>query len=190
LAPGDEAREAAWDDLEDLARFGRQMGEQLVEVARAELSKQLESVGVGSLEELFDRLADLVRSQPVDVPSQRAGSSPDAGPPLHLEPVVGAGGTVDTQPDQSEKVAKSNPPKAKADTINAGKKDAKGAKSHRRADRLHKVKPEKHTKAEKPNKKAKKTEGQKTEKDPGSPPAGGPNRVLTLTRAPDSAGRV
>jgi hypothetical protein len=180
LAPGDDEREAAWDDFKDLTQFGRLMGEQLVELVRAELSKQLESLGVGPLEELFDRLADLVRSAPVDVPSERPGSSPAGSPPLHLEPVIGIGDTGDTQPIQREKAgkkpkAKNMAPKAKADTINAGMKDAKGAK---------KAKAEKHPKGEKHKKKAKKTDAQATDQ------AAGPNRVLTLTRTPDSAGRV
>jgi len=200
LAPGDEEREAARNDLDELTRFGRQMGEQFVDMARAEVSKQLEALGVDSLEELFDRLADLVRSQPVDVPSHHAGSASDPGPPEHLEPVDGAGATGETKleqnkPEQKPKAVKNTKPeKAKPEKTKAEKKDAKGAGSERQADKLPKKlkKPEKHTKAEKLNKnnKENKKNKNKMEKDPGSRPAAGPNRVLTLAKPPDSAGRV
>jgi hypothetical protein len=189
LAPGDEEREAARNDLHELTRFGRQMGEQFVDMARAEVSKQLEALGVDSLEELFDRLADLVRSQPVDVPSHRAESAPDPAPPEHLEPVDGAGGTGESKPEQNKPEQKQKAVKnTKAEKTKAEKKDAKGAGSERQADKLHKKlkKPEKHTKGEKLNKNNK----NKMEKDPPSRPAAGPNRVLTLARPPDSAGRV
>jgi hypothetical protein len=197
LAPGDEEREAGRNDLDELTRFGRQMGEQFVDMARAEVSKQLEALGVDSLEELFDRLADLVRSQPVDVPSHRAESAPDPGPPEHLEPVDGAGGTGESKPEQNKPeqkqkqkaVKNTKAENTKAEKTKAEKKDAKGAGSERQADKLHKKlkKPEKHTKGEKLNKNNNKN---KMEKDPPSRPAAGPNRVLTLARPPDSTGRV
>jgi hypothetical protein len=187
LAPGDEEREAARNDLHELTRFGRQMGEQFVDMARAEVSKQLEALGVDSLEELFDRLADLVRSQPVDVPSHRAESAPDPGPPEHLEPVDGAGGTGESKPEQNKPEQKQKQKAVK--NTKPEKKDAKGAGSERQADKLHKKlkNPEKHTKGEKLNKNNNKN---KMEKDPPSRPAAGPNRVLTLARPPDSTGRV
>ncbi len=187
LAPADEEREAARNDLDELTRFGRQMGEQFVDMARAEVSKQLEALGVDSLEELFDRLADLVRSQPVDVPSHRAESAPDPGPPEHLEPVDGAGGTGESKPEQNKPEQKQKQKAVK--NTKPEKKDAKGAGSERQADKLHKKlkNPEKHTKGEKLNKNNNKN---KMEKDPPSRPAAGPNRVLTLARPPDSTGRV
>ena len=72
FAPDDEERETAWRDLDELTRFGRLMGDQLIDMARAEMSRQLETLGAGSLVQFLDRIADLVRSQPVDAPSRSA----------------------------------------------------------------------------------------------------------------------
>jgi hypothetical protein len=58
LFSDDEAtRRESWRDLEEMGRVGRKMGEQFVTLARAELTKQLE--GVGSFDQLVDRLSDL-----------------------------------------------------------------------------------------------------------------------------------
>ena len=66
LAPGEEERSTAWAEFEELTRFGRLMGEQLVETARSEVTKQLEMFGVGSLDQLWERISDLVGSAGVD----------------------------------------------------------------------------------------------------------------------------
>jgi hypothetical protein len=58
--PDEDERESAWRDLEQLTRLGRVMGEQLAEMARAELARQLKSLGGGSFEQLFERISDLL----------------------------------------------------------------------------------------------------------------------------------
>ncbi len=80
----DEERDDAWRDLEQLTRFGRLMGEQLAEMARTELSRQLRSAGGRSLDQLFDRIADLFA----------APETPEAVRPETEEPLLEAGVVV------------------------------------------------------------------------------------------------
>jgi hypothetical protein len=183
FAPDDEERETAWRDLDELTRFGRLMGDQLIDMARAEMSRQLETLGAGSLEHFLDRIADLVRSQPVDAPSRSAEPVTECE---HLEPVPEAGpsgsrraGTAreETEPThhkgRDSKAAKRS--KAKRDKTKRAKSGTEGAKSERTGDKKHKKNEKKH----------------KKEKGPGSlQGVSGPNRLLTLAPPPDSAGHI
>ncbi len=74
--PDEDERESAWRDLEQLTRFGRLMGEQLAEMARAEVTRQLKSIGNGSFDLLFERIADLLGATPS--PAKRAEDADEA----------------------------------------------------------------------------------------------------------------
>jgi hypothetical protein len=122
LAPGEEQRKTAWREFEDLTRFGRQMGEQLVEAARAELTKQLKTSGVGSFDQVWTRITDLIGSVP-DGPANTA-----ATPPEHVEPGAGSNGSAvveTTEKGSKAHKAKKNKERAK------GSKAAKGKKKHK-----------------------------------------------------------
>jgi hypothetical protein len=110
VAPTEEQRKTAWREFEDLTRFGRQMGEQLVEVARAELTKQLKTNGVGSFDQVWDRIADLIGAVP-DADSHTAPT-----PPEHVEPAVGS---------KAKKNPKKNKERAEGKNGATGKKNKK-----------------------------------------------------------------
>ncbi len=146
LGPGEEEPESAWHELDELTRFGRHVGEQLVDMARAEMFKQLETLGVGSLDHLFARIADLVGSQPVDAPSH-PGESPPA--PEHLEPAAQAGaGTARTEKAPTHRKGKEAKAKKKDQE---GKKGPKGSKSERTGEERHKKKERKEEVPERPH---------------------------------------
>jgi hypothetical protein len=184
FGPDDDERETAWHDLDELTRFGRQMGDQLIDMARAEMSRHLETLGVGSLDQFLDRIVDLVRSQPFDAPSHSA--DPHAKP----EPVVAATGPDATrsaegkkaEKPQKESLHKGSKTRAKrtkatatmhADAGDPASERSPGTKHHN--DKKHKQ--------HKKHKKAK--------KDPAAGPrASGPNRLLTLAPPPESAGGI
>jgi hypothetical protein len=63
FADDDDEREHAWRDLDDLARFGRIVGEQLAGLARAEINRQLRTVAIGSFERFFERVTDLLGTE-------------------------------------------------------------------------------------------------------------------------------
>lgn len=135
LGPGEDERESAWHELDELTRFGRHMGEQLVDMARAEMFKQLETLGVGSIDHFFERIADLVGSQPVDAPSHPAESPPA---PHHLEAEALAGaGTVRAKKAPTHRKGKEA--KAKKND-QKGQKVPKGSKSERKGEKKHKKK--------------------------------------------------
>jgi len=64
FAPEEGERREAWQEVDQLARFGMQVGEQLVDVARAELTRQLKNHAVGSFDDLLERVKDLIGSYP------------------------------------------------------------------------------------------------------------------------------
>ena len=174
LAPGEEERSTAWAEFEELTRFGRLMGEQLVEVARAEVTKQLETFGVGSLDQLWARISDLVGSAGVDASYQpapnRAMKVPEDLIYRPPEPQVAS-----THPGQAARTADAEQPKA-----NLHKKDKKDKTDKAKKDGKGKTGPE--------GKKSKKHKEETDEADKDG--ASGPNRVLSLAKPPDSAGRV
>jgi hypothetical protein len=182
FAPDDEERETAWHDLDELTRFGRLMGDQLIDMARAEMSRQLETLGAGSLVQFLDRIADLVRSQPVDAPSRSAEPATERE---HLEPVPEASPSGSRRAGTAREETAPKPHKgqgAKATKRNKTKRvksGTEGAKSERTGDKEHKKNEKKH-----------KTEHKK-EKGPGSlQGVSGPNRLLTLAPSPDPAGHI
>ena len=164
LAAGGDERESAWHELDELTRFGRLMGEQLVDVARAEMLKQLETLGVGSLDQFLERIGDLVGSQSVDAPSHPA-ESPRV--PEHPERAAGAGASGTARTENAPTHGKSKEAEAKK----KDKKDKKGPKG---------------LKGSKGKKKAKKKETK--EKVPQRPHWA--SVVRTLSGPPDFAGSV
>ncbi len=123
----DAAREDAWRDLEQLTRFGRLMGEQLAEMARIELGRQLRTVGGHSLDQFFDRITDLLGTRaPASQPSagEQRESVLEASVVVVAEepPVAPAEGTRSKQKKQKSK-NKKHKAKSHAD-----------AKKHKRAD--------------------------------------------------------
>jgi len=171
LAPGEEERSTAWAEFEELTRFGRLMGEQLVEVARTEVTKQLETFGVGSLDQLWGRISDLVGSAGVDASYQPAPNSAMKVPEdlIYRPPEAQV---ASTHPGKAAPTADGEQPKAKKhkkDKTNRAKKDGKGKKG-----------------PEGKQSKKHKEETEEADKDAAS----GANRVLSLAKPPDSAGRV
>jgi hypothetical protein len=161
VAPGEEQRKTAWREFEDLTRFGRQMGEQLVEVARAELTKQLKTSGVGSFDQVWERITDLIGSVP-DGPANTAGTPPET-PPEHVEPAVGSNGSAVAEIPEKGSKALNKPKNPKKNKERArGSKAAKGKKKNK--------------------------ENEMVSGAPGG--TTGPNRVVTLTLSPDPAGTV
>jgi hypothetical protein len=187
FGPDDEERETAWHDLDELTRFGRQMGDQLIDMARAEMSRHLEALGVGSLDQFLDRITDLVRAQPVDSPSQSAESrtKPErlentAG---HQPPQPSSGQGVGTKKapkaDQpkAHKADKSKPKRKKASVV-PHDLDGRDASLERRGAKKHG-----HDKKHKKQHKSEKNSGSQA-------PPSGPNRLLTLAPPPSSADGV
>jgi hypothetical protein len=109
----EDERESAWRDLEQLTRFGRLMGEQLAELARAELARQLKSLGGGSFDQLFQRISDLLGGNPPAPREDRADAVLEAI-------VIGTGQPLE---DETKK------PKAKKQTKQAG---AEKGKKHKK----------------------------------------------------------
>ena len=183
LAPGEEERSNAWDEFEELTRFGRLMGEQLVEVARAEVTKQLETFGVGSLDQLWARISDLVGSAGVDEPDQstRTGA-------MHVpEDLI-------YRPAEPE-VATADPGRATGD-VEHKKHKPKNHQMDKRDNRDNKEKRDKRAKKDgngtkgPQGKKSKKHKNEKEKDRAGAHWASGTNRVLSLAKPPDSAGSV
>jgi len=134
LTARDDERESAWRQLDELTRFGRFMGEQLVDMARAEMLKQIETLGVGSLDQFLERIGDLVGSQSVDASSHPA-ESPRV--PEHPERAAGAGasGTARTEnaPTRAKgKEAKAKKKKKKDKKDKLGPKGLKGSKGKKK----------------------------------------------------------
>jgi hypothetical protein len=171
LAPGEEERSTAWAEFEELTRFGRLMGEQLVEAARSEVTKQLEMFGVGSLDQLWERISDLVGSAGVDESYQ---STPNRAAEVPEDLIYRPAGAevASTHPGQVAGTGDVGHPKDKKDKKD--KKDGRGKKGPK-------------------GKRSKKHKEENEEKDTdGSGPhwASGPKRVLSLAKPPDSAGSV
>jgi hypothetical protein len=178
LAPGEEERSTAWAEFEELTRFGRLMGEQLVEAARSGVTKQLEMFGVGSLDQLWERISDLVGSAGVDESYQ---STPNRAAEVPEDLIYRPAGAevTSTHPGQAAGTGDVGHPKDKKDKDGRGKKDKKDK------DGRGKKGPK--------GKRSKKHKEENEEKDTdGSGPhwASGPKRVLSLAKPPDSAGSV
>jgi hypothetical protein len=73
MDPEPENRERAWRDLDDLGRAGRQLGEQLADLAKSRLVRQLGHPG--SLEETIEWIADLVSTR-----TRHPGTAPAGDP--------------------------------------------------------------------------------------------------------------
>jgi hypothetical protein len=118
--PDEEERESAWRDLEQLTRFGRLMGEQLAEMARAEITRQVKSFGGGSFEQIFERIAELLG----------APDAPPAPEPPEREAVLEARVVVVAD----EPVAAPKKPKSKKGA--KGKTSASGnGKKHKKKEK-------------------------------------------------------
>jgi hypothetical protein len=209
LAPSEAERKSAWRDLEDLTRQGRELGEQLVSVARVELTKQLETLPVESLEGFLHRVADLVRSPTASQPAQPSelalpvDLAPTGGPDsVAAEPGLqeGVGDPTASEPEaatepefatagaanQQVKIATT-----KAERKNAKKKEKaephkaerKKAKKKEKADKVDRLK-KKDRRAAKAERKREKI----AERPQGSPSE--PKRMLTLASPRDTAGRT
>jgi hypothetical protein len=113
--PDEDERESAWRDLEQLTRFGRLMGEQLAEMVRAELTRQLKSIGKGSFDLLFERIADLLGATPA--PATRAEDADDA--------VLEAKVVVVSAPETGKPEAKKHKSKASAEKTKKKQKRSK-----------------------------------------------------------------
>jgi len=101
--PDGDERESAWRDLEQLTRFGRLMGEQLAEMARAELKRQVKTLGEGSFDQVLEWIGDLLGT-----PATPTGTkSPE-------EPVVEAKVVMVTQPKDQVATKPKAKPKKKA----------------------------------------------------------------------------
>ncbi len=113
--PDEEERESAWRDLEQLSRFGRVMGEQLAEMARGELTRQLKTFGNGSFEQFFDRIADLFGA---------TAPAPEPPGPIEHEAVLEARVIVvaDERAAAPKKPKSKKGPKAKAGASGKSKK--------------------------------------------------------------------
>ena len=183
LAPGEDERETAWDELKELTRFSRLMGGQLVDVARAQLTRQLETIGVGSLDQFLERIADLLGPPTGDAPTKSAewpAKSEPPEPPAPPDPGTEAGalGKIEKAPHHAQGKA----PTSKG-TDKKNHKGSKGSKSRPEGWDSKAEKKHQKTKGDKKHK--------KKEKGPASPLRGSEqNRVLTLALPPDSASRL
>jgi len=154
----EDERERAWSEVDHLAQFGMRMGEQLVDMARAELSRQLMNRGGDSLDRLFAGIADLLgsesagRSSQAPEPSEPTGS---LGAPIDVEAAVettktfekheteGSGASWTTEPRPHNNPHK-NKDKHNKDKQNKDKQSAKGPKGkqerHQGTGKKHKHK--------------------------------------------------
>lgn len=64
LSSEDQDRQSAWQEIELLARFGLQMGEQLLDLARKELDEGLGDLATDPLKHLLAYLSEAMRGQP------------------------------------------------------------------------------------------------------------------------------
>ena len=197
IAPDEHERENAWQELDQLTQFGRRMGEQLADMAVAEVTRRLETLGVGSLDQFLDRVGRLVRP-PVDQPSDRAESSEDPESSEPLEPPA----TADRADIEglAESVTKPDENLANVENKHKGAKGSGGKKNHpvkgndegKKANNKGKDKAstESHPEhGQRHKKKDRKKDLKEKKKDLESPRwAPEPNRVLALSRPPDSAG--
>lgn len=180
LADDEEERATAWNEFEELTRFGHQMGEQLVEVARAELTKKLETLGVSSLDQLLERIAELVGNGPVHAPSDRSEAAAESVSAERREPAP----RTATDAAGAEPAAKGGT----ASGARGEKRQPKKKDSRDKTDKTDKRDKKKDKKAapEAKSEKKQKNEKEKVSGDPHWAPT--PHRVLTLARPPDSAG--
>lgn len=139
-----ETRERAWRDLDDMGRTGRQLGEQLADLAKSRLRGPIGHVG--SIEETLDWISDLV--------SVRTGR--DQSHPEGSDAADRLGGHVEAQR-----------------STGASSKD----KKYKKKDEDGKTK---HKKGAASKHKKQKQAGRETAR---------PDRVLTLSRPADPAGR-
>jgi hypothetical protein len=154
FASDEGERRDAWQEVDQLARFGMQVGEQLVDVARAELTRQLKHRAVGSLDDLLERVKDLI--------------GPDAG--TEADPSVTAPIPVsENEIDKETKTAKGAMGQAKLDKATTSGK----SKKQRAGDKQHKKK-DKRDKRDKKDKKEKELTGESQ--------GGEPDRVLSLAK--------
>ncbi|MGH9047559.1 MAG: hypothetical protein ACRDVW_09655 [Acidimicrobiales bacterium] len=167
--PDENERESAWRDLEELTRFGRMMGEQLAETAKAEVARQLNHAGGAPLERLFERISHLL-GVPSPAPTDTVSDAPSG------KPVIGATVTVTTIP------AVKAPDRDEPTRSKKAKKKAKHHKTGPKSERKGKKKDKSHKKDAKH-----KSHGEK-EKASSKHPAAEP-RVLTLARPLDPAHR-
>jgi len=116
LSDDEQTRTRARRDLEDLGRASRLFGGQLVALARDELGRQLKQVG--SLDELFDRIADVLGG-PVRDPAR--DPSTEVGP-AEMAPVADHPGASSA----AARCHRTAEPGSKKDS--GKKKGAKGAK--------------------------------------------------------------
>jgi hypothetical protein len=141
----EDERASAWRDLEQLTRFGRLMGEQLAEMARAELARQLKSLGGGSFDQLFERISDLLVGNPPAAGEDRADAALEAI-------VIGAGpppGAETKKPKAKKQANKAGAEKGKKHKKKQKKKETDGPKQHaHQAGRVLTLEPTSHPSGE------------------------------------------
>ena len=205
MAPTEAQRRSARRDLAYLTRLGRRVGEQLADTARVGLSRQLDTVSVGPIDEFLHRVADVVRSPTVDsAPPAEPGSPVDRHPApedslttqlvvvdtLVTETAVTETAVIDTavidtaviEPDVASPPARHG--EVKAEGKKRKKKDEKKDDKRTKAAKKTKRGKEKNNK----DKKGKKhTKGHANKPDV---PEGlaAPTRVLTLAPPPAASG--
>jgi hypothetical protein len=125
LATDNEERERAWRDLDDLGRTGRQIGGQLIDLARREVAKHAKTPG--SFDDLVDRIAEVLNPtrrgpqpheetdpreatvDPTTLAEDATGSNAKPPKKRHKakagsnEPAVAAGDTKEHQKHKTEK---------------------------------------------------------------------------------------
>jgi hypothetical protein len=125
MASEQETRERAWRDLDELGRSGRQLGEQLVDLAKSRLTRELGHLG--SLEETLDWVADLV-----SVRTRRPEPPTWPGDADRLESIDGvAKKAKDAKPKQKKPKKKE---KAAAAAGRRTKDGGSGRKEHKQGD--------------------------------------------------------
>jgi hypothetical protein len=157
FAPDESERSEAWQEVDQLARFGMQVGERLADMARAELTRQLKHRAVGSLDELLVRVKDLIG--PV-APAE--GDDPSGTPPVPVSENEVHQSTRTETPDRTHGKVKVD----KAATSPKNKKPRTGDSKHNKKEKAKK------------KERAKKTEKEFTAESP----VDKPDRVLRFAR--------
>jgi hypothetical protein len=94
-AENDEVRERAWREVDQLARFGFRMGEQLFDVAKDRVTAEVRTRSTDTVDRLLERLGDLL------APDTGAGRVPDTKDtiPVASSERPAAGASVLDQPE-------------------------------------------------------------------------------------------
>ena len=135
VAEDDEVRARAWREVDQLARFGLRMGEQLLDLAKDRLETELRTRSADTLDLLLERLGDLVsppggeevRSEPDDSIPVVASESPRSATTV-LTP---AGVARPSDGEASDRPRNSD--KTNRDKTNRDKRDKKNKQPKKKA---------------------------------------------------------